>query len=160
MISDKFLISFVMFFSILSALLPGSIALSQSQSLPMEPLVIESTRGTFEFQVEIADEPNERTVGLMNRTSMPPKAGMLFAFEEPQIINMWMQNTYISLDMIFADADGVVKTIVERTEPHSTAIITSRVDVSYVLELNAGMSALIGLQVGDKLRHRLFNNVQ
>ncbi len=131
-------------------------AIAQVQQLPREPLTVYTERGEFAFQVEIADEPQERTIGLMNRPHMAPDHGMLFEFEAEQVAVMWMKNTLISLDMVFIAADGTVATIAERTTPHSTDIITSRVPVTHVLEINGGMADYIGLKPGDRIDHRHF----
>jgi uncharacterized membrane protein (UPF0127 family) len=87
---------------------------------------------------------------------MAPTHGMLFVFGPPREIHMWMRNTPLSLDMIFIDETGEVKNIAERTTPFSDAIIDSGVPVSFVLEINAGVSRLLGLKQGDKIEHRLF----
>lgn len=129
---------------------------SQSQKLESESVEISTKRGKFIFEIEIADQPEERTIGLMNRDQIDPRGGMLFVFEMPQIIQMWMKNTLISLDMIFVDAGGRVIEIAERTVPHSLAIISSTQKVPYVLELAGGMASFIGLQSGDTLKHKLF----
>ena len=130
--------------------------LAQSQSLQSETFEIVTSRGKYNFEIEIADEPQERTIGLMNRENLDARGGMLFVFERHQIINMWMKNTLISLDMIFISHDGTVAKITPRTTPHSLEIISSGQPVSYVLELAAGMAAFIGLEPGDQLHHRLF----
>lgn len=146
------LAAFVMFW--IALLL--SVALAQSQKLPTEPLEIITSRGNFTFDVEIADLPEERTIGLMNRTELDNRAGMLFVFDTKRIVTMWMKNTLIPLDMVFVNIDGVVASIAERTTPHSLALVSSGVPVDYVLELNGGIAAFIGIKPGDRLIHPLF----
>jgi uncharacterized membrane protein (UPF0127 family) len=122
-----------------------------------EELFINTAQGRFRFTAEIADDARERSVGLMHREKMPPTHGMLFVFGETDWVSMWMKNTPLSLDMIFIDRDGKVVTIAERTTPFSTDIISSGEPVDYVLELNGGVSRLIGLKPGDSISHRLFD---
>ena len=69
------------------------------------------------FNIELADDPKERSLGLMNRKSLPQSAGMLFAYEKPQAVSFWMRNTLIPLDMIFMDATGRVTHIHENAIP-------------------------------------------
>ena len=76
---------------------------------------------------------------------------MIFLFDEPAEIHMWMKNTYISLDMIFISNDGVLKKIVAQTEPLSETIISSQSRVGIVLELNAGAAAYYGLKPGGRI---------
>lgn len=73
---------------------------------------------------------------------------------------MWMRNTYISLDMIFIRADGIVHRIEAGTEPFSEAVIASHGNVAAVLELKAGIAAKVGLKPGDKVVHRLFTGTK
>lgn len=139
-------------------LLLSSVVVSAENAPQHEKLTIETSNGPFDFTIEVADETHERQKGLMHRTEMDPKHGMLFVFDSLQIVTMWMQNTPLSLDMIFVKPDGKVATIASRTTPFSTDVITSRVPVSHVLEVNAGISTLIGLKVGDRLVHPTFNS--
>ena len=69
---------------------------------------------------------------------------------------MWMRNTYISLDMLFIRADGVIHRIEANTEPFSERVIASRGPVAAVLELKGGSAARLGLKPGDRVRHPLF----
>ena len=131
-------------------------ASAQSQKLETEPLEIVTERGNFSFEVEIADQAVERTIGLMNRSELEPRGGMLFVFDRPHIIEMWMKNTLISLDMIFVDKSGKVVSIAERTTPHSEAVISSGVPASFVLEIAGGMAAFIGIKPGNQLKHKIF----
>ena len=123
-----------------------------------DPLTIVTSNGQFEFQVEIADTPERRSRGLMFRETMDMRHGMLFQFGKVQTVAMWMKNTPLSLDMIFINPDGSVRTVVKRTTPLSEAVITSGGPVSHVLEVNAGVSTLIGLKPGDVVRHRFFGS--
>ena len=56
--------------------------------------------------VEIADSPKEREKGLMERASLPHDTGMLFVFQQPQMLEFWMKNTLVPLDIVFFDAQG------------------------------------------------------
>ncbi|MGE0851199.1 MAG: DUF192 domain-containing protein [Hyphomicrobiaceae bacterium] len=121
-----------------------------------ETLKLHTAATVHVINVEIADTPQEKAQGLMFRTSLADDQGMLFFYNTPQEITMWMRNTYIPLDMVFIRADGVVHRIEARTEPLSEAIIGSRGDVSACLELAGGAAARLGLKPGDKVEHRFF----
>jgi uncharacterized membrane protein (UPF0127 family) len=81
---------------------------------------------------------------------------MLFKFEPDQIINMWMHNTYIPLDMIFIRSDGRILRIAENTKPESDNIISSGGPARGVLEVIAGTARKLGLAPGDKVAHPWF----
>ena len=66
---------------------------------------------------------------------------------------MWMQNTYLPLDMLFIRADGSIARIAADTEPLSTRTIPSGEPVLAVLELNAGTAARLGIKPGDRVEH-------
>lgn len=107
------------------------------------------------FEVELALSPDQKSQGLMHRREMAPDAGMLFVYGTPQLTSMWMQNTYLPLDMLFIAGGGRIVHIVERTVPLSTAIVSSRERVVAVLELNAGTVARLGFAKGDIVHHEL-----
>ncbi|WP_319637311.1 DUF192 domain-containing protein [Kangsaoukella pontilimi] len=109
--------------------------------------------GQAGFTVELADEPRERSVGLMNRPSMPRGAGMLFVYDAPQRATFWMRNTLIPLDMIFADATGVVRHVHENAIPLDETTIDGGEGIQYVLEINGGLSGRLGIEPGTELRH-------
>lgn len=103
------------------------------------------------FIVEIADTPRRREQGLMHRKSLPLNTGMVFVFEEQFMQHMWMKNTYVALDMLFADDSGKIVSIARRTEPLSLKVISSRVPARYVLELRAGTVDRLNIIVGDRM---------
>jgi hypothetical protein len=110
-------------------------------------------------QVEIADTAATRELGLMYRQRLPPDAGMLFIFKQPEHLTFWMKNTEIPLDMIFAAADGRVDGIVANAEPFSEAELSVPGDSRYVLEVNGGFASHHGIKQGDRLKFLGFTPV-
>jgi uncharacterized membrane protein (UPF0127 family) len=123
----------------------------------VEPLEIATKSGVQVFSVEMATTEEEKTTGLMFRKALPAGRGMLFDFSPPQEVSMWMKNTFLSLDMIFIQADGRILRIAENTEPQSTRIIASSGLVKGVLEVIAGTAKKYGIEPGDRVAHPLFN---
>jgi uncharacterized membrane protein (UPF0127 family) len=131
-----------------------AVALAHADNL--SPLSITTASGTHRFNVEYADTPDRRAVGLMHRPSMAADAGMLFDFKTDAPVSMWMRNTRIPLDMLFIARDGRIVNIAERTVPFSETTIASKGPVRAVLELNGGTSARLGIKPGDRVTHRMF----
>jgi uncharacterized membrane protein (UPF0127 family) len=127
-------------------------------TLPVETVVIETGQGRTAFEAEIADTPVERSKGLMFRDSLPEGHGMLFDFGKARPVAMWMKNTRISLDMIFADGSGRVIGVAENTVPFSTTTLSVDEPVKAVFEVSAGTARRIGLKSGGKLIHPIFMN--
>ncbi|MCZ4282703.1 DUF192 domain-containing protein [Kiloniella laminariae] len=125
------------------------------QAFEKDDLVIFSADGSaHRFEIELAVSPGQRARGLMYRREMTSDAGMLFIYEEPQNVMMWMKNTYISLDMLFLDGTGRIVHIEEKTTPLSTRTLSSEGQVSAVLELNAGTVSRLQIKKGDIVHHR------
>lgn len=131
---------------------PASVSFEES------PLTVDAAGGQFEFLVEMAVSPAQRSQGLMFRESLAEDRGMLFDFGRPQRATMWMRNTYVPLDMLFIDADGQITQIAANTQPLSDAVIASRDPVRAVLELRGGVSAKLGIKAGDRVIHPLFSD--
>jgi hypothetical protein len=134
----------------------GGAALADSNAIAPERLDLVTASGVVSFEVEIADTPARQAMGLMYRTDLPERRGMLFLHSPPREATMWMRNTYIPLDMVFIRADGTVHRIAAMTEPHSEAIIASNGPVAAVLEIAGGSAERLGLKPGDKVVHRHF----
>jgi uncharacterized membrane protein (UPF0127 family) len=108
------------------------------------------------YTVEIAATDAQRAQGLMFRDALAPGHGMLFIHdaEEPQAY--WMKNTRIPLDILFFDGRRRLVTQQRDVPPCSLGdacpAYPSSAPARYVLELNAGEAARIGLQDGAELR--------
>jgi len=124
---------------------PGASAAEAARS---QVLVSVAGGRSVPFRVEIARTEPERNKGLMYRDHLAPDAGMLFIFERPLPLTFWMKNTLIPLDMIFIGGDHRVVGIVENAEPRTTTGRRVEGLAQYVLEINGGMSAQLGIQAG------------
>ena len=92
------------------------------------------------LETYVAVTPEQRMQGLMYIRNLDEFEGMYFDYPEPATIVMWMQNTYIPLDMIFIRSDGRIAGIEADTTPLSTERIRSPEDITAVLEVNAGFA--------------------
>ena len=127
--------------------------------LPKEKLVIVGHDGRDHvFNVEMALSEDQQTVGEMFRKSVAPDGGMLFDWGFARPSQMWMRNTLVRLDMVFINADGTIRAIAENTTPRSLAVIDSHGPVRATLELAGGITAKLGIRVGDVVKQRIFNN--
>lgn len=135
----------------LSVLLFAAFAMAEVQFTTERMRVVTADNRAHELTVELAVDAAQREQGLMFRRSMAPDHGMLFDFGESRRVMMWMKNTHLALDMLFADKRGVVRTIHQDAVPFSEVIIDSREPVAFVLELNAGTVKRLGIKPGDRL---------
>jgi uncharacterized protein len=146
-------------FSFLAIALTALLAFAAPQARAdseLEALQFVTKSGRHDFSVEVMRTPAQHARGLMFRRYMPDDRGMLFDFGRNEVVNMWMKNTYIPLDMVFIGKDGKVVSIATDTEPLSERTISSGAPVWAVVELNAGAASRMGLAVGDTVVHPLF----
>lgn len=103
------------------------------------------------FLVKIAKTDSERKKGLMRVKNLPQNYGMIFEFGSEQMVYMWMKNTKIPLDMLFIDKENKITHIEHQAKPESLEIISSVNPAIKVLEINGGLAAKLGIEVGDKV---------
>ena len=127
----------------------GGLALAQDgpQKLPS----IKLSAGMHLLQVEVAQTPQEHSVGLMFRRSMPTNDGMLFIFDRPGRQCFWMKNTLLPLAVAFIADDGSIVNI-DAMKPQTLDGHCSAKEVRYVLEMNEGWFAKRGVKPGMKLQ--------
>lgn len=106
------------------------------------------------FRVEIAETQEKQALGLMFRDSMPRNEGMIFIFPNEAPRSFWMKNTRIPLDIMYFDKDLKLVSISADTPPCRVSrcpSYPSSKPAMYVLELNAGMAAELGVGPGELL---------
>jgi uncharacterized protein len=121
------------------------------QSLPVESLKVITRKGTLRFSVMIARDDKTREIGLMYRRNMKPHEGMIFDFQAPQPVAFWMHDTLIPLDIIFIDPAGKILNIAHNARPMDETPLPSAGPARAVLEINAGLSAHLGIHAGDRI---------
>ncbi|WP_136635712.1 DUF192 domain-containing protein [Pseudooceanicola onchidii] len=120
----------------------------------MDQVQLRGDWGEARFRVEVADDGQERAQGLMYRDSMSSGAGMLFVYPRPQVaVAFWMKNTRIPLDIIYMDKTGTVRRIAHNAIPHDETALPGGSGIQYVLEINGGLAASMGIAAGTQLRH-------
>jgi len=103
--------------------------------------------------VEIADDAQERSKGLMDRSELPEDHGMLFMFTTAEPLTFWMKNTLIPLDIIFFDGRGSVigsDSMVPCTEDPCLRYTSSGPAMS-ALEVSAGFIEKHGIGAGWRI---------
>lgn len=103
------------------------------------------------FDIEIADTEYETQTGLMYRPSMQKNRGMLFIFPDVSSRSFYMKNTEFPLDIIYIDEGQKIVSFQKNARPLDENSLPSNAPAKYVLEVNAGLSDQLGLQVGDSI---------
>ena len=134
-----------------------SFALESPDTYPQSALEIRSATGRQWFTIRIADTDARQEQGLMFVRSLPTDQGMLFPMAEPHILNFWMKNTLIPLDLLFITTRGRIACIVAMAKPLALDLITCPKPAKAVLEIAGGESAKRGIKVGDSVRHAIFH---
>lgn len=115
-------------------------------------LIIEASAfACHRFDIYLALNDAQRSRGLMFVRELPPATGMLFVYSGQGSVSMWMKNTFIPLDMVFARQDGTVSSVIRDTEPQSLRSLSSLEPVFFVLELNAGTAARLVIDENSKI---------
>ncbi|MGA8180077.1 MAG: DUF192 domain-containing protein [Desulfobacterales bacterium] len=104
--------------------------------------------------VEIADTTETQMKGLMGRSDLSIKKGMLFVFQQLKPRRFWMKNTPISLDIIFIGGDGCIVNIAESTTPMSEKHYRSDGPIKYVVEVRAGFAKRFKIDSSTCIRWR------
>ena len=138
-------------------LLPAFLTLSVSaQGTPQTQLPRATLNaGMHLIQVQLAQDFEQRQIGLMWRKEMPQNEGMLFVFEQPAVQCFWMRNTLLPLTAAFVLDDGSIVNLVDM-KPMNDDSHCSKKPVRFVLEMNQGWFAKRNVQAGFKLSGPLF----
>lgn len=104
---------------------------------------------TITLNTEIAISNIQKQYGLMFVRYLEEGSSMLFIYDRPRIISMWMRNTFIPLDMLFIGEDDCIVDIHQGATPHDLTPINSKSQADKVLEVNAGFVAKYDIAIGD-----------
>jgi uncharacterized protein len=142
------------------AALPQGAAPEPLSAFPQSLLAIRTASGkVVDFKIWEADTPRREEQGMMFIREMDEHTGMLFMFRENKQVIMWMKNTYISLDLVFLNAQGKIDYIAASATPQSEARIGPPTPEFAVLELKGGACERFGIKVGDKVLHKNFKKL-
>jgi uncharacterized membrane protein (UPF0127 family) len=126
-------------------------------AFPQSLLAIRTSSGkVVNFKIWLADTKRREEQGMMFVREMDEHTGMLFMFPENKPVSMWMKNTYVSLDLLFLNAQGKIDYIAAHATPLSEAIIGPPMPEFAVLELKGGACEQFGIKVGDTVLHKNF----
>lgn len=125
--------------------------------MKLSPAGMQQTRVTVmtadgkshDFTAELALSDDEKQRGMMERQSIAPDRGMLFVYQEPQMMSFWMKNTYIPLDLIFIAPDHKIVRIEENAIPLSLDPLLSLEPAIATFEIAGGRAAELGIKAGD-----------
>jgi hypothetical protein len=103
--------------------------------------------------VELADTPEERETGLMNRERLAPYDGMVFTWVEPVRASFWMKDTLIPLSIAFWDEGGLILSILDMDPCRADPCPTYDPGVEFVgaVEVRQGLFGTRGVEVGDRV---------
>jgi uncharacterized membrane protein (UPF0127 family) len=110
------------------------------------------------FMVELAETQEKQALGLMFRDKLPPDHGMLFIFPGESRRSFWMKNTRIPLDILYFNSNLELVSMAEDAHPcrsRNCPGYPSEGPAKYVLELNSGKAAELGVKAGDVLELHL-----
>jgi len=112
---------------------------------------------TLSVIAKISDEPKERQAGLSDFPSLALNEGMLFIFDKSDRYVFWMKNMEFAIDIIWIDEQKKIVDIAVNVspEPNKNEKELTKSNAKYVLEINAGLSSLNNLQVGDQASFEL-----
>lgn len=122
-------------------------------------------RGTIKIEnitlnVQIAESDAQKTRGLMFQNELPYDQGMIFVFNQEQVVPIWMLNMQFPLDIIWFDGKGDVVHIAKNTQPCKSALETATCTVDdgggksakYVLEVTSGFVDKFKITENSKLQ--------
>lgn len=121
-------------------------------AFPRERIVIE-TRSARRHELDAwrADTPRTQEQGLMFVREIRPDQAMIFVYDPPVHVSMWMKNTLLALDMLFVDSHGCVVMVRRNARPGSLATISAGRPVALVVELEGGVATSLGIDTGDRV---------
>lgn len=108
----------------------------------------------IEIVVEKALNKKQKQQGLSFREAILDSSGMLFVYEKPEIVSLWMKDMLFAIDMVWIVNNKIVH-IVEHAQPETDKknlpLYSFNDPIDFVLEVNAGFVQKYGIQEGDRV---------
>ncbi len=125
-----------------------------SDPFPQGCVVLEGADGESFLRVQLAEDDEQRQIGLMGREDLPEDAGMLFVFEEEVQGAFWMKDTLIPLSIAYIGSDGEIVDIKDMQPCEADPCDVYPSDAPYIqaLEVNLGAFEAMGITEGDTVR--------
>ena len=116
--------------------------------------------GDVMLDVQIAETDAQKTRGLMFQNELPYDQGMIFVFDQEQVVPIWMLNMQFPLDIIWFDSDGNIVHMERNILPCKSALETATCTVQnadgkkakYVLEVTSGFIDKFQITQSSKLQ--------
>ena len=135
----------------LSACSPAPATVTTDANQPQPPLPTTQIQiAGHTLQVEVADTDAERRAGLSYRTELASNSGMLFVYREDTPLHFTMRETRIPLSIAFADADGLIYSILQMI-PRSNQVYSAGRPGRYALEVTQGWFREHNVNIGDRI---------
>lgn len=116
------------------------------------------------FEAELCLEEETRALGMGGRDAFPEGTAMIFVHPRPRVLNYWMKDCLIDMDMIFVDAAGKIASFHEakrerlRKRSETAAAYEARLprygparQVQFVIELPPGSIRRLKPSVGQTI---------
>jgi uncharacterized membrane protein (UPF0127 family) len=121
---------------------------------PLRTIDVTAKKATLTLAV--ADNAQQRELGLMCVTALREHAGMIFVFPKASDWQFWMKNTLVPLDMVWVEADGKVSSVAADVPESALSTPDDKVarrtgHGGFVIELNAGEASRDGIAAGQHL---------
>lgn len=121
----------------------------RAQNLPISSISIDG----HHLMAMIADDDQERLVGLSGRNSLPKGQALILSHAKPTSGGIWMKDMKISIDVLWVTADGKVVGLIKELRPESyPKVYYSSIPVTTVVELPAGYIEAHKIHYGSTLR--------
>lgn len=108
--------------------------------------------GAVQIPIEVADTNEERARGLSGRSALKNGGGLFFIFDMPGSYSFWMKDMRFPIDIVWINENwevvGVERGVAPGTFPQT---FYPPSEILYVLELNAGEAAKLGIDAGSKV---------
>ena len=103
--------------------------------------------------VEIADTLDQQRRGLGGREDLPWDTGMLFVYEKPAPVAIWMKGMQFDIDIVWIQEGRIVDMVwgARHDVPDPLPVYRPRQTADRVLEVPAGYAEAHGWLIGDSV---------